>query len=44
MQTTLRVAKAMEAEEITLADHIVVADNDFVSMAQSGYYRIGMES
>lgn len=39
IQTTLRVAKAMNAVEITLADHIVVADNDFVSMAQSGYYR-----
>lgn len=43
IQTTLRVAKAMEAVEITLADHIVVADNDFVSMTQSGYYRQGME-
>ena len=42
IQTTLRVAKAMEAVEITLADHIVVADNDFVSMLQSGYYRQGM--
>ncbi|MBR2423370.1 MAG: DNA repair protein RadC [Oscillospiraceae bacterium] len=41
IQTTLRVAKAMEAVEITLADHIVVADNDFVSMSQSGYYRQG---
>ena len=43
IQTTLRLAKAMETVEITLADHIVVADNDFVSMAQSGYYRPGME-
>jgi DNA repair protein RadC len=24
--------------EIRLADHIVVADDDFVSLAQSGYY------
>ena len=39
IQTTLRVAKAMDAVEITLADHIVVADNDFVSMFQSGYYQ-----
>lgn len=39
VQTTLRVAKAMAAVEITLADHIVVADNDFVSLCQSGYYR-----
>ena len=44
IQTTLRLAKAMEAVEITLADHIVVADNDFVSLCQSGYYRPGMES
>lgn len=42
VQTTLRVARAMEAVEITLADHIVVADSDFVSMVQSGYFRAGM--
>ena len=39
IQTTLRVAAALDAVEITLADHIVVADGDFVSMVQSGYYR-----
>lgn len=44
IQTTLRVAKAMDAVEITLADHIVVADNDFVSLAQSGYYRPGIDA
>ena len=44
VQTTLRVAKAMDAVEITLADHIVVADNDYVSLTQSGYYRPGMEA
>lgn len=38
IQTTARVASALRAVEITLADHIVVADNDYVSMAQSGYY------
>lgn len=38
IQTTMRVAKAMESVEITLADHIVVADGDYVSMVQSGYY------
>lgn len=42
IETTLRVAKAMDAVEITLADHIVVADNDFVSIVASGYYRPGM--
>ena len=43
IQITLRLAKAMAAVEITLADQIVVADNDFVSMTQSGYYRQEME-
>ena len=38
IQTTLRVARAMAAVEITLADHIVVADDDYVSMVQSGYF------
>lgn len=35
--TTRRVAAALAAVEIHLADHVVVADGDFVSMAQSGY-------
>ena len=42
VQTTHRVAAALNAVEISLADHIVVADDDFVSIAQSGYYRPGM--
>lgn len=37
--TTERIAKALAAVEIVLADHIVVADDDFVSLAESGYYR-----
>ncbi len=37
--TTRRVAVALNAVEIQLVDHIVVADDDFVSMAQSGMYR-----
>ena len=37
--TTKRIAAALDAVEIVLADHIVVADDDFVSMVQSGYYR-----
>ncbi len=36
--TTIRLAKALDAVDIILVDHIVVADGDFVSMAQSGYY------
>lgn len=39
--TTRRVAAALAAVEVTLADHIVVADDDFVSLAQSGLYRPG---
>lgn len=38
VQTTRRVAAALNAVEVRLADHIVVADDDFVSLAQSGYY------
>ena len=37
VQTTRRIAMALQAVEIQLADHIVVADEDYVSMAQSGY-------
>lgn len=37
VQTTHRVAAALEAVEIKLIDHIVVAEGDFISMAQSGY-------
>lgn len=43
VMTTLRLARAMEAVEISLVDHIVVADDDAVSMLDSGYYRPGIE-
>ena len=36
VHTTRRIAMALRAVEVTLADHIVVADGDYVSMAQSG--------
>jgi DNA repair protein RadC len=39
VQTTRRLAMALSAVEIQLVDHIVVADEDFVSMAQSGCFR-----
>ena len=35
--TTRRVAAALAAVEVHLADHVVVADGDYVSMLQSGY-------
>ena len=37
--TTKRVAMALDAVEITLIDHIVFAEDDYVSMAQSHSYR-----
>lgn len=37
--STQRTAAALAAVEITLVDHIIVADDDFVTLGQSGYYR-----
>ncbi len=37
VETTRRAAEALAAVDIELVDHIVVADEDFVSLAQSGY-------
>ena len=37
--TTKRVAMAMHAVDIQLVDHIIVADEEFVSLAHSGLYR-----
>ncbi len=39
VQTTRRVAAALDAVEVELTDHIVVADGDWVSLVQSGLYR-----
>lgn len=39
IQTTMKLAAALEAVDITLADHIVVANDDFVSINQSNYYK-----
>ncbi len=36
LQTTRRLAMALQAVEVNLADHIIVADDDYVSLAQSG--------
>ena len=35
--TTRRIAMALSAVDISLLDHIVVADDDYVSMVQSGH-------
>lgn len=37
VQTTRRIASALNAVEVHLADHIVVSGDDYVSMVQSGY-------
>lgn len=42
ISTTQRVATALEAVDVVLADHLVFADGDYTSMVQSGYYRPGM--
>lgn len=36
--TTRRLAAALSAVDIELVDHLVVADDDYVSMRQSGWY------
>ena len=41
VQTTRRLAAALDGVDITLADHIIVADDDYVSLAQSGLYQPG---
>lgn len=37
--TTRRIEQALKSVDITLADHIVVADDDFVSLADNGFFR-----
>ena len=41
IQTTQRIAAALETVEIILADHLVVSKDDYVSIAQSNYYTPG---
>lgn len=37
IQTTRRLMAALRAVDVRLVDHVVVADDDYVSMIQSGY-------
>lgn len=37
--TTRKIGNALNAVDITLFDHIVVANDDFVSMADNGFFR-----
>lgn len=38
VQTTKRLAAALQTVEITLADHLIIADSEYVSLVQSGLY------
>ena len=38
IQTTFKVAEALDAMDVKLIDHIIVVDDDYVSLAQSGIY------
>lgn len=38
VQTTKLLARALRTVDVILSDHLVFADNEFVSLAQSGYY------
>jgi len=40
IQTTKHLAMALRAVDITLADHMVISDDDFVSMIHSGSYTV----
>lgn len=37
IQTTMQIATALQAVDVNFLDHIVVADDNYVSLAQSGY-------
>ncbi len=37
VQTTLRLREALQVVDISLTDHLIIADDDYISMFQSGY-------
>lgn len=39
VETTQRVAAALDAVGVALADHIIIAGDDYISLAQSGLYQ-----
>lgn len=39
VRATRRVAAALDAVDVILTDHIIIADGDYTSMVQSGVYR-----
>ena len=38
VQATYQIAKALQFVDVTLMDHVVVADGDFVSMVHSKHF------
>ncbi len=38
VEITIRLSESLEIMELTLLDHIIVADDDFVSLKESGYF------
>ncbi len=40
INTTVRVAQALHLVDVTLNDHVIVADGDYISFVQSGLYGI----
>lgn len=40
IQTTRRLAQAMATVDIQLVDHLIFTDEDFISLVESGYYRV----
>lgn len=39
IQTTHRLAQALAAVDVYVADHLIFTEGDWISMAQSGYYK-----
>lgn len=43
IRTTLNVASALQAVDVYFIDHLVICDDDYVSLMQSGYLRSDVE-
>lgn len=43
IRTTLNVASALQAVDVHFIDHLVICDDDYVSLMQSGYLRSDVE-
>lgn len=44
VQTTHKIARALESVDIVLADHLVMSKEDFVSISQSQFYKAKVEN